>query len=233
MIEKLIPNPIARYVSDDKQQSDVAARLGFVPDLESTMQGNHFNHSVSLLNILGAIPVVSTLSGAYRTLVGLAYLVKSVAARIFFPNNQEEYEEGIKIAAASIGRGVLEMIPIIGNIFVVNIDASRMMQRWADKGYAYADPRTIPVIREIDETFACLAIIPGVGTVSGAVRALFASAHFIVNLPPAIAGNEHSRFACGWSIAQIGVGIIEAIPVVGTLFAAFRGLNRMYYVADE
>lgn len=144
MFERLIPNASACYqfrAEGALQQSVVATQMGFTPDIQSnvevTAQGNRLirasaNHSVCPLNIMGFIPGVSTLSGTYRTLVGLAYLIKCVACNIFDKANRTQHQEGIKIAAANIRRGLLEIIPIVGNIIVGISDASRIWRRWEE-----------------------------------------------------------------------------------------------------
>lgn len=240
MFEKLIPNPIARYESNEKQQSDAAKNMGFVPDIVSTLETSQvwfhgeirreptrFEHKAHLLNNLGIIPIVSTVTGAYRTLVGVAYLIKSLACFILDAQNQDQHKEGLKIAAASIGRGLLEMIPVIGNLFTINIDVSRMMQRWAEQGYPYADSNTIPIINEVDELFAMAAFIPGLGAITGSVRILGATSHLLVNIPPALAGNRFSQIACKKSLLQMGQGVIEAIPVAGTIYAIRRMFDAL------
>lgn len=210
----LIPNAAAYYRHNSElQQSDEAQALLFAPDMLSTITRDSGNHAFSPLNILGYIPVLSTITGLYRTLVGLAYLIKSLACAIFDAPSRKLHVEGIKIAAANIGRGLLEMIPVIGNLFVINIDASRMMHRWSEhSGGSYGDRRTIPIFDAID----CISAIPVVGTVVSAVRILFFTIHMLVNLLPALSGEPRYCEALKFSAIQIGKGFATLIPLVGT-----------------
>lgn len=218
MFEHLIPNAAASYQrSGPHQQSAVATTMGFKPDMESNIQSSCGNHSVCKLNIIGYIPVASTFSGAYRTLIGLAYFIKSAVCHIFDPTNPQHLE-GLKIAAANIGRGLLEMIPVIGNLFVLNIDASRMMHRWADHGHPYGDRKTIPIFNVID----LLGGIPILGTVVNLARALFFTTHILVNIPPAMTANKKYCKAIKLGLSQVGIGVFESIPIVGTISAIMR-----------
>lgn len=214
MFEKLIPNAAACYANNMQQQSPLATQMGFAPDMTSEITAKEGNHAFCTLNVIGYIPVASTFSGLYRTLVGLAYLVKSVACFIFDAANREEHKEGMKIAAANIGRGLLEIVPVVGNLFAINIDVSRMMHRWSDaSGKPYGDSKTIPVFRVIDSWGA----IPVVGTVVNLTRVIFFTFHMLVNLPPAMSCNKKYWNAMGFSAKQIGIGILEAIPLIGTI----------------
>ncbi len=222
MFERLIPNAAASYefIKDQgaQQQSATATAMGFEPDMVSIMDYRRGTHTVCWLNLLGYIPGVSTVTGTYRTLVALAFLVKSVAFAIFDAANRVQHLEGIKIAAANIGRGLLEMIPVIGNLFVINIDVSRMMHRWADhSGCPYGDSNTIPIFRVIDT----IGAIPIVGTVVNLARSIFFAANVLVNVPPALGAPRYYK-AIEFGMKQVVIGLFESIPIVGTISACIR-----------
>lgn len=221
MFERLIPNAAASY-EFIQQQSATATAMGFEPDMVSIMdcrKGTHRGtHTVCWLNLLGYIPGVSTVTGAYRTLVALVFLVKSAACAIFDTANRVQHLEGIKIAAANIGRGLLEMIPVIGNLFVINIDVSRMMHRWADYSERpYGDSNSIPIFGVID-TFGA---IPIVGTVVNLARSIFFVANVLVNVPPALVTPRYYK-AVEFGMKQVVIGLFESIPIVGTISACIR-----------
>lgn len=222
MFERLIPNAAACYERNGSlQQNAVATAMGFEPDMKSDIQSTYGHHSVCKLNIMGYIPVVSTFSGAYRTLVGLAYFVKMAVSDILDPTNHTQHLEGLKIAGANIGRGLLEMIPVIGNLFALNIDASRMMHRWSDHGHPYGDSNTIPIFELIDT----IGAIPIVGTVINLSRALFFTTNVLVNIPPAMTGNKRYFEAIKFGLCQVGIGILESIPFIGTISAVMRNFQ--------
>jgi hypothetical protein len=229
MFEKLIPNPAACYnKSAGQQQNAVATAMGFTPDMTSTITATGGEHPVVVLNILGYIPVVSTFSGAYRTVVGIAYFIKSAACSIFDvkdPTRHRQHLEGLKISVVTIGRGVLELVPIIGNLFVINIDVSRMMHRWSEHGHPYGDSNTIPIFSWID----AFGAIPFVGIIVNFVRAIFFIIHGIINIPPAIACIDASYFkAITFSGRQIGIGMLEWIPAIGTVSACMRHRSNLF-----
>jgi len=239
----LIPNAAATYTftkKEEKQQGNVATGMNFMPDIVSTVKNGkpnwngmieqNFEHRVCLLNVLGYIPGISTFSGAYRTLIGTAYLIKSIACFLFDPADKEKHREGILIGAANTGRGLLEIIPIIGNLFTLNIDASRMMHRLAERtGYSYGnshkcvpyeDSETLPIIKTIDR----IGAIPVIGTVVNLSRALFFALHVPVNLPGVLAGKPVYIEATEFVARQVGIGLLESIPIIGTLSAINRGI---------
>lgn len=216
MFERLLPNAAATYNhANGENQNALATQMGFSPDMESTMiRGGKGEHKVIIINVLGYIPGISTVTGAYRFLVGLAYLVKSAVCAIFDAANRAQHIEGMKIAAANIGRGFLEMIPVVGNLFTINIDASRMLHRWSEfKGTSYIDPNTVPIFKAIDG----IGAIPVVGTVTNAVRVVFFTFHTLVNVPMALTGNPRYCNALKHSVTQIGIGLVEMIPLIGSV----------------
>lgn len=77
------------------------------------------------LNTLGYIPVVSTISGLGRTLLGLVHTIVHLACSIFSKNRDFHLEEA-KLGAKNIGRGLVEAIPVIGNITMLIVDRVRM-----------------------------------------------------------------------------------------------------------
>ncbi len=237
-IVNFIPNATASYdFETGQQQNAIATEMGFDPDIESTFsrfRAGGATHRVDILNELGYIPVISTVTGAYRTLAGLAYSVKCLAGAIFDRNNRAKHKEGLKIGAANMGRGLLEIIPVVGNLATANIDTSRMMHRWAEhSGESYGDPRSIHQFQELD----CLSAIPLVGSVIGAARVVFFSTHALVNIPPAVSGNPKYCEAIKFSAKQIGTGVISIIPGVGTVYLCFfgscmRGCPDDGYISD-
>jgi hypothetical protein len=77
------------------------------------------------LNLLGYIPVVSTITGLGRALLGLVHTIVHLACSIFSKNRDHHLEEA-KLGAKNIGRGLIEAIPVIGNITMFIVDLKRM-----------------------------------------------------------------------------------------------------------
>ncbi len=216
MIGSLLPNACPRYEWPKQQQSVIADELGFQPDLTSHGSSNSMGHSVCLLNKLGYIPVVSTFTGTYRTTVGISYFVYSLFALIANTvkgdsSLKEKNIISLKIAAANIERGVVEIIPVIGNLLAANFDVSRMMSRWTKvSGKPYGDHNSIPILNNIVQ----LGLIPIVGRVISLVRTLFYTSHFIVGL--ATLNGQAARYG----LKEMGWGIVDTVPVVGLLTSA-------------
>ena len=76
------------------------------------------------LNILGYIPAVSTVTGLSRALLGLVHTIVHLACSIFSKNRDHHLEEA-KLGAKNIGRGLIEAIPVIGNITMLIVDFKR------------------------------------------------------------------------------------------------------------
>lgn len=220
MFNKLIPNASAYYYNQAKQQSDFAEQLGFKPDLCSTIDETKGGvHRVNILNILGYIPVISTISGSYRASIGFAYLIKSGARYVFDAENRALHRESIKIAGANLGRGLLEIVPVVGNIFTANIDVSRMLYRWeTESKRPYGDRSTISIFQGVD----AFGAIPIIGTITNIARVIFFSGHLVVNLGYALSGDKRAFTGVKFGLNQMGIGIIESIPLLGTLSAFAR-----------
>lgn len=67
-------------------------------------------------NKLGYIPVVSTVTGLARALLGVIHSIVHLVSAIFDAKNRDHHLQEAKLGGYNIGRGVIEMIPIIGNI---------------------------------------------------------------------------------------------------------------------
>lgn len=81
--------------------------------------------SACRLNFMGYIPVVSTITGLGRALLGLVHTIVHLACSIFSKNRDHHLGEA-KLGAKNIGRGLVEAIPVIGNITMVIVDQVRV-----------------------------------------------------------------------------------------------------------
>lgn len=222
MFARLIPNAAAHYdASTQCQQCQEAEDLGFIPDMESNYgQYSGMSHQVCRLNILGYIPLVSIFTGLYRTLVGLAYLIVSIARAIFDAKGRNLHKESIKIALANMGRGLLEMIPVVGNILAFNIDASRMLHRWKEhKGDRYGVWGGEKCLNDFLDNWSAIPIL---GRLEGVVRTIFSLGHVLVNLPGAMVNNKNCIEAVEFGAEHVMKGILGTIPFVGMFYARYR-----------
>ena len=69
--------------------------------------------------------MVSTITGIGRVLLGIVHTVVHVVCSIFSKNNREAHFEEAKLGVRNIGRGLIEAVPIVGNLAVRIIDAVR------------------------------------------------------------------------------------------------------------
>jgi hypothetical protein len=77
------------------------------------------------LNRLGYKPIVSTITGLGRALLGLVHTIVHLVCAIFSKNKAHHIQEA-KLGAKNIARGLIEAIPIIGNITMFVVDYLRM-----------------------------------------------------------------------------------------------------------
>jgi len=77
------------------------------------------------LNTYGYIPGVSTITGIGRALLGIVHAIIHLACSIFSQNRSHHLAEAF-LGAKNIGRGLIEAIPIIGNITMFFVDIKRM-----------------------------------------------------------------------------------------------------------
>lgn len=75
-------------------------------------------------NKLGYIPVISTISGIGRSLMGLIYTITHLVLAIF--KKDKDHLREVVLGAKNIGRGLVEAIPVIGNVSIFIIDLKRM-----------------------------------------------------------------------------------------------------------
>lgn len=109
----------------------ILAGTEYRPDYYTISQGNQSvstidNINVTLLNDLGMLPVVSTFTGCGRYLLGLIHTIVHLSCAIFDGINREHHLEEAKLGAINVARGVVEMVPVVGNLAVLIVDAVRV-----------------------------------------------------------------------------------------------------------
>jgi len=81
---------------------------------------------IPLINKLGFFPVVSTITGIGRILLGIVHTIVHLACAIFTTGKLRQHHlEEAALGAKHIVRGLVESIAIIGNILLVIYDAKR------------------------------------------------------------------------------------------------------------
>ncbi len=87
------------------------------------------------LNNLGYIPGVSTITGCGRALLGIVHSIVHLATAIFDSKNRAKHLEEAKLGGKNIARGLVEMIPVIGNItmFVVDLKRTNKFEKQAEE----------------------------------------------------------------------------------------------------
>lgn len=77
------------------------------------------------LNQLGYIPVVSIITGLGRLLLAIIHTIVHLVCAIFSKNREHHLQEA-SLGAKNIVRGLVEVIPIIGNITMFVVDLLRI-----------------------------------------------------------------------------------------------------------
>ncbi len=80
------------------------------------------------LNILGYVPVLSTLTGALRAIASLVHAIASYVLFCANGNDKQTRLEEMKWGFQSFARGMVEMVPIFGNIAAFSWDRYRISQ---------------------------------------------------------------------------------------------------------
>lgn len=98
--------------------------------LSSTVYGN-------TMNALGCIPVVSTITGLTRALLGLVYTINHLARSAFNQHRQYHLQEA-KLGAKNIKTGLIESLPIIGNItmYIIYLKREKIFDQMIKKQIA-------------------------------------------------------------------------------------------------
>ena len=81
---------------------------------------------VPILNSLGYKPVISTFSGTFRSFLGLIHSIVHLVAALFDHESTEYYINQVGIGILNILRGLVEAIPVFGNLAMLTIDTCKI-----------------------------------------------------------------------------------------------------------
>lgn len=95
----------------------------FVSDKKSSTY--MFSYTFSPFDKLGCIPLVSTVSGLGRVLLGVVHAITHLACAIFDKINREYHFNEVRFGLKNVSQGLVEMFPIVGNVI--------SMKRYAEK----------------------------------------------------------------------------------------------------
>jgi hypothetical protein len=70
-------------------------------------------------NKLGYFPIVSTITGCARALLGIIHSIVHLASAIFDSKNRDHHLQEAKLGGYNIGRGIVEMIPVVGSTILL------------------------------------------------------------------------------------------------------------------
>jgi len=106
----------------------------------SSTSSYNFSTKAHLLNYFGWGVVISTITGLGRALLGLVHMIIHLVAAIFSTLKDHHLKEA-ELGAWNFGFGLIEMIPIIGNIAMalINIKRQKHYEKLA-KDIVYANP---------------------------------------------------------------------------------------------
>lgn len=110
---------IAHWLPGSKERPDTVT-FAFIKTHGSTL----ISSTNCKLNILGYIPVVSTITGLSRALLGLVHTIIHLVCAVF--GNREMHLKEACLGLKNICIGLIEAIPVIGNITILFIDIYRI-----------------------------------------------------------------------------------------------------------
>lgn len=117
LFSQLIPCP--GYFNAQTDQMDFEPDLYYQAAKSKENAAVYQTRYIHILNICGYFPILGTFTGGFRTVVGIAYLITSLFHLVFGNSqNRRQHQEGVRIAALSIGRGLVEMVPLVGGTAV-------------------------------------------------------------------------------------------------------------------
>jgi len=82
--------------------------------------------SICKLNKFGYMPVMSTITGLGRALLGIIHTIVHLVSAIFDRQNQAQHVQESTLGAKNIARGIVEAIPIAGNLAMYITDEIRI-----------------------------------------------------------------------------------------------------------
>lgn len=83
----------------------------------------------AMLNILGYVPVISTISGCCRVLLGIIHTIVHLVAAIFKASHRKDHLQEALLGVRNIVRGIVEMVPVVGNITCLTYDGVKMKRQ--------------------------------------------------------------------------------------------------------
>lgn len=96
--------------------------------------------SKNIINLLSCAPLVSTVIGIPRALLGAAYAIKHLACA-FFSNNKIVHTKKAEVGIKNFGRGLIATAPVIGNLLSLKLLLKEQKHyEGLIKGYFRANP---------------------------------------------------------------------------------------------
>lgn len=77
-------------------------------------------------NYCGMIPLVSTVTGSIRALIGLIHTIVHLAKSIFDKKRRKDHLLEAALGAYSVIRGCVEAVPLLGNLAIIEFDVIRI-----------------------------------------------------------------------------------------------------------
>lgn len=111
------------YTIATKKLTSQSTSLVFISE-----NSNRLGSTLCTFNKLGYIPGISTVTGCGRALLGIVHSIVHLASAVFDSKNRAKHLEEAKLGGKNIARGLIEMIPVIGNITMCVVDWRRTIK---------------------------------------------------------------------------------------------------------
>jgi len=119
------------YISESTRLIDHSVKK--VRELKSTFVGDRPYYflvgsgpRIHWSNKCGLIPGISTITGIGRTFVGLVHMIAHLAKAIFDQPKRDKHLNEARLGLYNVMRGLVEAIPVAGNLVVAVFDLYRL-----------------------------------------------------------------------------------------------------------
>jgi hypothetical protein len=104
------------------------------PDIITTFSDDGetviMHHDICWMNKLGYIPLISSFTGVIRCLIAVVHIAFHLIRAIFEKAAREQHLLEVKLGLENLARGIIEIVPIAGNLTTGIIDLRRVYLRW-------------------------------------------------------------------------------------------------------
>lgn len=125
-VKKSVSQAPGVAVITQQDQGDGTVVFNGTPATKKNLSIKYQSLKIDNLNISGWVPGLSSITGGFRSIVGLAHFIIHLVKSFFDEKNKAEHLKEAQVGFYNFIRGLVEFIPIAGNLVVIIYDLYRL-----------------------------------------------------------------------------------------------------------